>query len=128
MAPALPSGEGGVGYEDHHEDHYVRRTFNLVRHYCDTGDRCVQTTHGPMRYSYRIEKVSKENTLTVHPYALDKNLEWVVDTKSRRVCWLPPGYVSEIENGHFFVGSSVVMVGQGGIVRRLTFRDWDSDS
>jgi hypothetical protein len=63
-----------------------------------------------------------------HPYSLDDNLEWVVDAKSRRVCWLPPGYISGIEDGHFFVGSSIVMAGQDGIVRRLTFRNPSSDS
>ena len=25
------------------------------------------------------------------------------------VCWLPPGYIREIEDGHYFVGSSLVM-------------------
>jgi hypothetical protein len=69
-----------------------------------------------------------EEILPVHPYALDDNLEWVVDAKSRRVCWLPPGYISGIEDGHFFVGSSIVMGGQDGIVRRLTFRNPSSDS
>jgi hypothetical protein len=63
-----------------------------------------------------------------HSYALDDNLEWVVDAKSRRVCWLPPGYISGIKDGHFVVGSSIVMAGQDGTVRRLTFRKPGSDS
>ena len=49
--------------------------------------------------------------LTVRPYALDKNLEWVVGAKLRRVCWLPPGYISGVEDGYFSVGSSVVVAG-----------------
>jgi WD40 repeat protein len=62
------------------------------------------------------------------PYGLDESLEWVVDAKSRRVCWLPPGYVTGIEGGHFFAGSSIVMAGRDGILRRLTFREPRSDS
>jgi WD40 repeat protein len=62
------------------------------------------------------------------PYGLDENLEWVVDAGSRRVCWLPPGYISGIEDGHFFVGSSLVMAGEDGILRKLTFKEPCSDS
>jgi len=78
-----------------------------------------------------IEEVSVEEILPApqaYPYALDDNLEWVVAAKSRRVCWLPQGYVSGIENGHFFVGSSIVMAGRDGIVRKLAFREQSSDS
>jgi hypothetical protein len=62
------------------------------------------------------------------PYELDESLEWVVDGKSRKVCWLPPGYVSGVENGYFFVGSSIVMAGRDGILRKLTFREPRLDS
>ena len=61
-------------------------------------------------------------------YELNKSLEWVVDAKSRRVCWLPPGYVSGIEDGYFFAGSSIVMAGRDGILRKLTFREPRLDS
>jgi hypothetical protein len=64
----------------------------------------------------------------VPPYGLDESLEWVVDAKSRRVCWLPPGYISGIEDGHFFVDSSIVLAGEDGILRKLTFRKPRSDS
>ena len=75
-----------------------------------------------------IEKVPGEEILPAQPYALDESLEWVVDAKSRRVCWLPPGYISGIEDGYYFVGSSLIMAGQDGIVRRLTFRNLVPDS
>ena len=65
--------------------------------------------------------VAGEEILPAQLYALDENLEWVVNEKSRRVCRLPPGYISGIEDGHCFVGSSLVMAGQDGIARRLTF-------
>lgn len=77
----------------------------------------------PDGWSYAIEEAAEEvlPVMQSHRYTLDDDLEWVVDARSRRVCWLPPGYVSRIEDGHFFVGSSIVMVGQDGVVRKLTF-------
>ena len=98
-------------YEVDHEEYNVRTTFTL----------------NPTSNDYGIQQVLEEEILPIHPsYALDENLEWVIDAKSRRMCWLPPGYLSSTagdQNGYFFVGSSIVMVGQDGIVRRLTFRD-----
>jgi WD40 repeat protein len=91
---------------------YIRKTFSL---------RAV----GPR---LEIKEMPGEEILPALPYALDDSLEWVVDAKSRRVCWLPPGHTSGTEDGHFFVGSSIVMGGQDGIVRRLTFRNPSSDS
>ena len=90
-------------------------------------DRCmtryVRTTFvfNPRSPTDKVRKLSEESVLLTRPYELDRNLEWVVDATSRRVCWLPPGYVRGTENGHFFIGSSIIMAGQDGIVRRLTF-------
>lgn len=92
--------------------------------------RCVRSTFvlNPRLPTDMIRKLSEESVLSTHPYELDENLEWVIDAKSRRVCWLPPGYVSGTENGHCFAGSSIVMAGEDGIVRRLTFTEPRSDS
>ena len=92
--------------EDRDRDRYVRTTFTLAR-----------APHG-----HGIREVAKEEVMRARQYySLDQNLEWVVDAASRRVCWLPPGYVTGEENGHFFSGSSIVMAGKDGIVRKLTF-------
>ena len=107
----LPEPQNYTKVKDDDKGHSVRTTFTLT-----------PTTSK----SYRIQEVSEE--ILNAPYTLDENLEWVVDAESRKVCWLPPGYVSGIENGHFFVGSSIVMAGQDGTVRRLTFRDPCSES
>ena len=96
----------------YHKEYCVRKTFSLKF----------------VGFHFRIEEVSREEMLTTNPYALDENLEWVVDTKSRRVCWLPPDYVTGIKYGHFFVGSSIVTAGKDGVVRNLTFREPESDS
>ena len=50
-------------------------------------------------------------------YCLDGGREWVV-CGSQRICWVPPGYVG---CNYYWVGSSLVMVGQDGTPRKLTF-------
>ena len=59
------------------------------------------------------------------PYTLDANCEWVLDAESRRICWISPGNVRRGKGGHFWTGSSLVMVGDDGIVRKLTFKQPD---
>ena len=60
---------------------------------------------------------------TTPPYTLDANCQWVLDAKSRKVCWISPGYIHRGDGGHFWAGLSLVMVGDDGIVRKLTFKD-----
>jgi len=98
--------------EDYHVDCHIRKRFNLI----------------PTEWGFCARELPEEKILSAHSYKLDENLEWVVDAQSRRVCWIPPGYIGGIENGHFFVGSSIVMAGKDGIVRKLTFRKPRSDS
>ena len=59
------------------------------------------------------------------PYTLDANCEWVIDTKSRKICWVSPGNVRRGNGGHFWAGLSLVIVGDDGVVRKLTFREPD---
>jgi hypothetical protein len=56
-------------------------------------------------------------------YTLDANCEWVVDAKSRKICWISPGNVRRGDGGHFWAGLELVMVGDDGIVRKLSFRE-----
>ena len=58
-------------------------------------------------------------------YTLDANCEWVIDGKSRKICWIPPGNIRRGDSGHFWAGLSLVMVGDDGIVRKLSFRELD---
>jgi len=57
------------------------------------------------------------------PYTLDVNCEWVIDAKSRKICWIPPGNLRRGDGGHFWVGLLLVMVGDDGFVRKLSFRE-----
>jgi WD40 repeat protein len=59
-------------------------------------------------------------------YTLDANCEWVIDAESRKICWVPPGNVRRGNGGHFWAGLSLVMVGDDGVVRKLSFREPDS--
>jgi len=62
----------------------------------------------------------------ISPYTLDENCEWVIDAKSRKICWISPGDVRRGDGGHFWAGLSLVMVGEDGVVRELTFKEPDS--
>ena len=57
------------------------------------------------------------------PYILDANCEWVLDAKSRKICWISPSNVRRGDGGHFWNGSTLVMVGDDGVVRKVTFKE-----
>jgi WD40 repeat protein len=59
-------------------------------------------------------------------YTLDANCEWVIDAESRKICWIPPGNVRRGDGGHVWAGLSLVMIGDDGVVRKLSFRELDS--
>ena len=59
------------------------------------------------------------------PYTLDENFEWVLDAKPRKICWIPPGNVRRGSGSHFWAGLSLVMVGDDGVVRKLSFKKPD---
>ena len=54
--------------------------------------------------------------------AVDDAHEWVV-RGSERVCWIPPGYIGSVQPSYCWVGSSLIMAGQDGTLRKLTFRE-----
>jgi hypothetical protein len=79
-------------------------------------------------YSHTITKgepVALSEPRKTPSYALDVNCEWVVDAKSRKICWISPGNVRRGEGGHFWAGLELVMVGDDGVVRKLSFKEPD---
>ena len=68
------------------------------------------------------EPVPLSKPLPAPSYTLDANCEWVVDAKFRKICWIPPGNVRRGKGGHFWSGLSLVMVGDDGVVRKLSFK------
>lgn len=54
-------------------------------------------------------------------YDVDDTREWVISS-SKRVCWVPPGFIGSGYHSYCWGGSTLVMVGQDGQLRGLTFR------
>jgi len=59
------------------------------------------------------------------PYTLDENREWVLDIEFRKICWISPGNIQKDKHGCFWAGLSLVMAGDDGVVRKLTFKEPD---
>ena len=55
-------------------------------------------------------------------WIVDDSREWIVES-SKRVCWIPPGYISQFGNGYLRVGNMLIMGGDDGVVRKITFRE-----
>ena len=55
-------------------------------------------------------------------YQLDSSREWVT-RGPERIFWIPLGYLNSDSDGHCWAGSNtLVMIGESGVVRTLTFR------
>ena len=98
-------------YYDVHREPYVINTESRVDYFS--------------RYTYTSSitcgtKERLEGQVLGERYCLDDGHEWVT-RGSQRICWVPPGYVGSAPACHCWVGSSLVMVGQDGTLRRLTF-------
>ena len=54
-------------------------------------------------------------------YDIDDAHEWVVGS-SKRICWIPPGYIGSDRRCHWWAGDTLIMFGQDGVLRKLAFR------
>ena len=54
-------------------------------------------------------------------YDIDDTREWVIGP-SKRVCWIPPGCIGSTNRGHVWAGDALIMSGQDGVLRKITFR------
>ena len=80
----------------------------------------IQTGNPTTHFITRCAKERLDERVSEERYCLDDGHEWVV-YGSWRICWVPPGYIGSAPGSHCWAGSSLVMVGQDGILRRLTF-------
>ena len=55
-------------------------------------------------------------------YDVDNTCEWVV-SGSKRICWIPQGYIRSAQPNYWWTGHLLVMAGQDGTFRVLTFRE-----
>ena len=77
-------------------------------------------------YGTEGEPVPLSEPRETPPYTLDENCEWVIDAKSRKICWISPGNIRRGDGGHFWAGLELVLVGDDGVVRKVSFREPDS--
>ena len=70
----------------------------------------------------RLKKVSLDRGAWEKQYCVDYSREWVV-SGSQRICWIPSGYITSTYQSHCWAGFSLVMAGQDGTLRKLTFRE-----
>ena len=53
-------------------------------------------------------------------YSVNSTCEWVI-SGSKRICWIPPGYIRSTLPNYCWAGRSLVMAGQDGTLRMLSF-------
>ena len=88
--------------------------------------------HDTHRIPYVISSSSKSGTSFSHSiirhkqvpsverhYGVDKTREWIVYS-SKKVCWIPPGYIGPMESSCCWAGHSLVMIGKDNVLRKLT--------
>ena len=77
----------------------------------------------PPTYSVdRLKKVTLDRRAWKEQYCVDDDHKWVV-SGSQKICWIPSGYIASTHQSHCWAGSSLVMVGQDGTLRKLKFRE-----
>ena len=84
----------------------------------------ISPSSGPSQHEITEgEPVPLSEPRETPPYTLDANCEWVLDPKSRKICWISSGNVRRGDGGHFWDGLSLIMVGDDGVVRKVSFKD-----
>ena len=53
-------------------------------------------------------------------YTVNETCEWVI-SDSERICWIPPGYIGSVQPNYYWIGHLLVMFGQDGKLRMLSF-------
>ena len=69
-----------------------------------------------------LEKAPLDERGWKNQYYVDDSHEWVF-SGLQKICWIPPGYIGSAQASHCWTGSSLVMAGQDGTLRKLTFRE-----
>ena len=85
-------------------------------------DTASRTSDPPIYYIACCAEQRLDGQVSEKRYRLDKRREWVF-CGEQRICWVPPGYVGSSRTDYCWVGSSLVLVGLDGMLRKLTFRD-----
>ena len=76
----------------------------------------------PGRLTIHFKKLAPASGQLGRYYNLDDTREWVTDP-TKRICWIPPGYIGSDNDGHCWIGNVLFMAGHDGVLRRLIFRE-----
>ena len=95
--------------------HNTRRAAYIIGTTSRTGK---PTTHSITRCTE--QQLALEEQVLGKRYYLDDGHEWVF-CGSRRICWVPPGYIRSVPGSHWWAEASLVMIGQDGMLKRLDF-------
>ena len=94
-------------FHSHHNNYYVPYDLEFSYQAC----KIIPGERQP----WTVESNERE-------FEVDSSREWVVSS-GERICWIPPGYIKSDEDGCCWAGSdNLVMVGEDGRLRKLTFR------
>ena len=80
-----------------------------------------QDTHKYSHSVIRREQLPSVAERSQRYYDVDNAHEWVV-CSSKRICWIPPGYIGSGDDGYWWTGDMLFMFGQDRVLRKLTFR------
>ena len=98
-------------FYSHHNDYRV--PYELARDYEASTTAYKITRHKRQPWTVELSK---------RQYEVGSSREWVV-SDSKRICWIPPGYIGSTEGDYCWAGSeTLVMVGQDKVLRTLNFR------
>ena len=94
--------------------------------YFDHDDYRVPFTISQSESSKRPYSISRQEKLpsVKQPrryYDIDDTREWVIGS-SKRICWIPPGYIGSDNRGYWWAGDALIMSGQDGVLRMITFQ------
>ena len=70
----------------------------------------------------RLREVPSSGQILQKRYRVDDSHEWVV-SGSQRICWIPTGYIGLTEPSHCWDWTSLAMVGQDRMLRKLAIRE-----
>ena len=108
----------------HRVDYLISSSESRDRHYTPFELFTSSTPLEPVTRSYSVVRQGdpfKIERPQERYYDVDETREWVIGD-SKRVCWIPPGYIGSAQPSHCWAGNSLVMAGQDGMLRKLTFR------
>ena len=72
-----------------------------------------------------LRKVASGGQVREEQHYVDDSREWIV-SGPQKVCWILVAYTRGAQESHCWIGSSLFMVGQDGVLRKLTFRGLSS--